>query len=230
MQLDLPFLLSPPPTAPPHVDFIRVARARKYVLRVRPDGTVRVTIPRGGSRAGAVRFVEAHLQWILKERARLEAEHPPRQWTHGSTILLRGEPVTIALNGDLAIYGGRTVRVPPGTSDLRPLIEADLRALAIELLIPRLHALAAQHNLVVGRVTIRNQRSRWGSCSRGGRIALNFRLVQMPPAICDYVLIHELMHIPQQNHGRRFWRLVEAACPEFRAAELWLKTQGRGLF
>ena len=230
MQLDLPYLLSPPPTAPPHVDFIRVARARKYVLRVRPDGTVRVTIPRAGSRAGAVRFVEAHLSWILKERARLEAEHPPRQWTDGSTIMLRGEPVAIALSDGVAVYGGRTVRVPPGTDDLRPLIEADLRALATETLIPRLHALAAQHNLVVGRVTIRNQRSRWGSCSRGGRIALNFRLVQMPPAISDYVMIHELMHIPQQNHGPRFWRLVAAACPEFRGAELWLKTQGRGLF
>ena len=63
-----------------------------------------------------------------------------------------------------------------------------------------------------------------------GRIALNFRLVQMPPFVSDYVLLHELMHLKQQNHSRRFWRLVEAACPEFRAAERWLKTEGRSLF
>jgi predicted metal-dependent hydrolase len=205
-------------------------RARKYILRVRPDGSLRVTIPRGGSRAGALRFVETHLQWIDRERARLEAAHAPRCWTSGSIIPLRGELVALTVVGGVASYGDRTVRVPQGTDDLRPLIESDLRALARETLIPRLHELAAQHGLTIGRVTIRNQRSRWGSCSGAGRIALNFRLVQMPPAVCDYVLIHELMHIPQPNHGSRFWRLVAGACPEFRAAERWLKVEGRGLF
>ena len=229
MQLDLPFLRTTP-AADPAIQFVRVPRARKYVLRVRPDGSVRVTVPRGGSRAGAARFVEAHLPWIVKERARLAAEHAPREWWHGTTILLRGEPVAIAVAGAVASYGSRAVRVPPGAWDVRPLIEADLRLLARETLVPRLHELAALHRLEVSRVTIRNQRSRWGSCSRGGRIALNFRLVQMPAAISDYVLIHELMHLSQQNHGPRFWRLVEAACPAFRAAERWLKAHGRGLF
>jgi predicted metal-dependent hydrolase len=110
------------------------------------------------------------------------------------------------------------------------LIEADLRTLARDTLIPRLHGLAAEHGLTVGRVTIRNQRSRWGSCSGAGRIALNFRLVQMPLSVSDYVLIHELMHIAQPNHGPRFWRLVAGACPEFQNAERWLKVEGRGLF
>ena len=80
------------------------------------------------------------------------------------------------------------------------------------------------------RISIRNQRSRWGSCSHSGAIALNFRLVQAPDTIRDYVLIHELMHLKQQNHSRRFWRLVESAYPDFRAAERWLRTAGRSLF
>ena len=122
------------------------------------------------------------------------------------------------------------VRIPAGAVDLRPYIEADLRALAREELPPRLRALAALHGLTVAGVSIRNQKSRWGSCSPSGRIALNFRLVQMPREVSDYVLLHELMHLQQQNHSRRFWRLVEAACPGFRAAERWLKTEGRGLF
>ena len=82
----------------------------------------------------------------------------------------------------------------------------------------------------MGAVTIRNQRSRWGSCARNGNITLNFRLVQMPAHVRDYVLLHELMHIRQQNHSRRFWRLVEAVCPGFRDAERWLRTTGRTLF
>ena len=81
------------------------------------------------------------------------------------------------------------------------MVEADLRRVAREELEPRLRELAAAHDLAPGRVSIRNQRSRWGSCARDGNIALNFRLVQMPPAVRDYVLLHELMHLRQQNHS-----------------------------
>jgi predicted metal-dependent hydrolase len=122
------------------------------------------------------------------------------------------------------------VELADGASDLWPCIEADLRTLAREELGARLTELAAAHGLSVARLTIRNQKSRWGSCSRAGAIALNFRLVQTPPAVRDYVLIHELMHLKQPNHSRRFWRLVEHACPSFRDAERWLKTEGRALF
>ena len=115
-------------------------------------------------------------------------------------------------------------------ADVRAEIERDLRLLARERLVPRLLELAAQHGLTVARVTIRNQRSRWGSCSRAKAIALNFRLVQMPPDVCEYVLIHELMHLRQQNHGPRFWALVEQACPDYRDAERWLRVTGRTLF
>jgi predicted metal-dependent hydrolase len=126
-------------------------------------------------------------------------------------------------------YGDRRISIEAG-AELRPAIEADLRELARSELIRRLHELAAAHDLVPGAVSIRDQRSRWGSCARNGNIALNFRLVQMPAAVRDYVLLHELMHIRQQNHSRRFWRLVEAVCPAFRDAERWLRTTGKTLF
>jgi hypothetical protein len=127
------------------------------------------------------------------------------------------------------VYGQRAVLVR-NPADVRPAIERDLRDLARAVLVPRLAELAQEHGLRVGVVSIRNQRSRWGSCARNGNIALNFRLVQMPAPVRDYVLLHELMHIRQQNHSRRFWRLVEAVCPEFRDAERWLRTTGRTLF
>jgi predicted metal-dependent hydrolase len=240
MQLDLPFLRPAPERPdprpdPPSVNFIRMRRARRYILRVRPDGSLRVTIPRGGSRAEAIRFVERQAPWVERERerARLRAADAPPLWIDGAAILLRGDPVAIRVVGSnahrVAHYGGRCVRVPAGAVDLRGAIEPDLRALAREELGPRLHELAAEHGLTVKRLTIRNQRSRWGSCSRSGTIALNYRLVQMPGAVSEYVLLHELMHLKQPNHSRRFWRLVEQVCPEFRAAERWLKTVGRTL-
>jgi predicted metal-dependent hydrolase len=239
MQLDLPFLrptperADPRPADPAAVDFVRMRRARRYILRVRPDGSLRVTTPRGGSRAEAVRVLDRHAAWVERERARLRTANVTPQWMDGSTMLLRGEQVVIQVVGSgpgrTAQFGGRSVRVPPDALDLRAAIEADLRALAREELGTRLHALAAEHALTVTRVTIRNQRSRWGSCSRKGAIALNYRLVQMPGTVSDYVLLHELMHLKQPNHSRRFWRLVADVCPEFREAERWLKTVGRTL-
>jgi predicted metal-dependent hydrolase len=173
---------------PIRIHFIRMRRARRYVMRVRPDGDLRVTIPRGGSKAEAVRFAERHMDWARRQRARL-------------------------------IEGRRP-----------PAVDRELRQQAAALLPPQLMALATQHGLTVNRVTIRNQRSRWGSCSSRGHITLNFRLMLMPPEVREYILIHELMHLKQANHSIRFWRLVEAACPAFRDAERWLKKHGPSLF
>lgn len=258
MQLDLPFqgapdacLSSEPPPAAgtflapergapqdgsseeERVEFVRVRKARRYILRVRPDGTLRVTIPRGGSRAEAIDFLRRHVSWVARERARVRSERAPVVWTHGSTILLDGAPHQLHVDtasACLAVrYAGRSVPVDSPV-DVRRHVEHDLRQLARERLVPRLYQLADRFGLKVSRVTIRNQHSRWGSCSRSGAIALNFRLVQMPPDVRDYVLIHELMHLKQQNHGRRFWALVRKACPGFREAEGWLRREGRGLF
>ena len=242
MQPDLPFQIEPePPPAPApneftgedRIEFVRVRRARRDILRVRPDGSLRVTIPRGGSRAEATAFAARQVGWIARERARVRREQTPVRWTDGSIIRLDGLAAAIEIShtsaGALAKYGDRVVRVSH-PEDVRPEIERDMRQLARERLVPRLHQLAAQHGLTVARVTIRNQRSRWGSCSRARAIALNFRLVQMPPEVCEYVLLHELMHLRQQNPGPRFWALVEQACPDDREAERWLRVRGRSLF
>lgn len=224
-----------PPVDQPHpvIEFVRVRRARRYILRVRPDGTLRVTVPSGGSRREAEQFVRKHQRWIRRERDRVQGERAPREWRDGSEILLRGDAVQIMVErrADTAVvsYGERTL-VTAAADDVRAAVERDLRDLAKSELVPRLQQLAAEHNLQPGVITVRNQRSRWGSCARSGNIALNFRLVQMPADVRDYVLLHELMHIRQQNHSRRFWKLVESVCPEFRAAERWLRTVGKTLF
>jgi predicted metal-dependent hydrolase len=234
VQLGLPFLrVDPPPPAPP-VDFVRTRSARRYIIRVKPDGSFRVTIPRGGSRREAESFLDEHRAWAERERVRVLAQHAPAQWVEGEEILLRGEPVRLRVVRDGRAawldVGSDRIRLAQVPSDLRPAAEKCLRAIAERELVRRLLELAREEGLMVKRVSIRNQRSRWGSCSPSGAIALNFRLVQAPDAIRDYVLIHELMHLKQQNHSRRFWRLVETAYPDFRSAERWLRTAGRALF
>jgi predicted metal-dependent hydrolase len=237
-QPDVPPIAAPPvqvvpPASPERIEFVRAPRARRYILRIRPDGSLRVTVPRWGSRREARDFVARQQRWIERERQRVLQEHGSREWRDGSEVWLHGQRVRVTVTSkgdDVAIaYGDRRVSAPRG-ADVRGAIEQDLRQLARQELEPRLRELAAHHDLRPGRVSIRNQRSRWGSCAREGNIALNFRLVQMPPDIRDYVLLHELMHLRQQNHSRRFWRLVEHVCPGFKEAERWLRVQGKALF
>jgi predicted metal-dependent hydrolase len=100
---------------------------------------------------------------------------------------------------------------------LRPQAERELPA--------RLMELAAQHGYRVAGVTVRDQRSRWGSCSPAGRISLNWRLVQVPPLVRDYVLLHELAHLAVRNHSPKFWKALAAVCPGHREARAWLRSR-----
>jgi predicted metal-dependent hydrolase len=167
---------------------VRHPTARRYVIRVRPDGAVRVTLPRWGSKREAMAFVDRQRSWIEKERTRLAHER-------------QGADVTLPLD---------QVRA--------------LKAQARRELPVRLHELARSLGLLVTRVSIRNQRWRWGSCSRDGHICLNWRLVVMPESVRDYVLIHELMHLKRLDHSPAFWKLVAAACPDYESARAWLRT------
>ena len=88
-------------------------------------------------------------------------------------------------------------------------------------------ALAREHRVDVRRVSVRNQRARWGACSSAGVITLNWRLLQTPPMVSDYVIFHELMHRRQPNHSRRFWKEVASVCPWWREAERWIRQNGR---
>ena len=207
---------------------VRNRRARRYVLRLRPDGSARVTIPRGGSAAEARNFAERHQDWLERQLQRLST-HPVRttEWLVGTGILFRGERVKIERGADghdgLVCFGMELVRVEDRAVDLRPAIEKYLWQLAARELPARVFQYAALHQLPVRRVSVRNQSSRWGSCSRRGTISLNWRLIQTPVHVQDYIILHELCHLREINHSRRFWREVKRVCPDFETAEHWLK-------
>ncbi len=167
---------------------VRHPHARRYLIRVCEDGTVRVTVPRWGSKREALEFAERERAWIGKQLQKVEQQ-----------------------------------RARPGAQSLLPDVERELRARAARELPQRLLELATRHSLTVVRVSVRNQRRRWGSCARGGHICLNWRLVRMPAWVRDYVMIHELMHLEHMNHSRSFWRLVARACPDYEAARRWLR-------
>jgi predicted metal-dependent hydrolase len=181
-------------------------KARRYIIRVADDGTVRVTLPRWGSMRQAREFAARESGWIEKQLRRLEEA---RQTANG------GSDERAAPNDaiDKQSLTGEALRV--------------LRERARRELPPRLLELAAEHGLAVSRISIRNQRWRWGSCSRSGHICLNWRLVTMPQSVRDYVLIHELMHLKRMDHSPKFWKLVAAACPDYQNSRRWLRQVSR---
>jgi len=207
---------------------VRNRRARRYVLRVDERADVIITMPRWGSVAEARRFAEQHLKWIADERLRRATDAASRAWTPGCEIWLRGERCAIVRDGDWVSAGDVRARAPEGV-DLKTALRRAMRDRARIELPARLLQLAADANLAVTRITVRDQRSRWGSCSTRGSIALNWRLLLMPPEVRDYVLWHELMHLRRADHSPAFWKLVEKVCPDYRVSRAWLKTHGREL-
>jgi predicted metal-dependent hydrolase len=207
------------------VEIARHRRARRYVLRMRPDGALRLTVPRGQSISGGLAFVCRQSAWIERERLRQQRRAAPI--SDGAQMWYRGrlEPVCLPARG-VVVCGDNEVAIEP-EADLRDALERQFRVRAAGELPARCVQLAAVHGVTVARVSVRNQRSRWGACSSRGVITLNWRLIQMPPNVSDYVILHELMHRRQPNHSRRFWREVESVCSWWRDAERWLKKHGR---
>ncbi len=206
----------------------RHARARNYVLRLQADKTVVVTVPRGGSHGFAREFVTSRAAWLEKQWRVLESRKiPPQVLRPGMEILFRGRtaPLEIQRQGELwrLRFAGQEVCLEALVENLRPPLEEHLRRLAQNELILRAKQLAQDCAARVGRIVVRNQKSRWGSCSYNGNISLNWRLIQLPAEVSDYIIIHELMHLRHLNHSAQFWAEVEKACPDYRAAENWLK-------
>lgn len=231
---------SKPTPAAGGVVFERSPRAESYRLTLRRDGTAVAIIPRRGSEREALRFVEQNRDWLERARAR-QSKRPKAAeiWTVGTHVLWRGQMTEVRVAATLDPFAGLgqaprpkvclaadVFRVAALEGDLRPTLEAHFARKAKVELPARTWELAAVTGVEVKLVSVRNQRSRWGSCSDNGTISLNWRLVQTPEFVRDYIIYHELMHLLEMNHSDRFWARVEEVCPAWRDAELWIKRNG----
>jgi len=235
----------PGETMPLRIDYCRRHNARRYILRVNESGDGGcVTIPRGGSWAEARRFAQRNAAW-LEERLR-RWQQREKALSDDGKILFRGERIDLTqffvvcpethkgpkskvqspMSGGVGAPSVENTPQAGMPDELRLRAQAVLRELAEDELPERVKELAALHGLTVNRISVRNQRSRWGSCSARGVVSLNWRLVQAPEFVRDYIIIHELMHLRQMNHSARFWELVHTAFPRTPEAERWLKANG----
>jgi hypothetical protein len=208
--------------------FRRSARARRYRLTLRPDGVAVATIPSRGSEREARRFVEQHAAWLQRARER-QRRRPVvvKTWAPGTRIPWRGELTEIRVASILppaVCLAADVFPVPRLDGDLRAALERQIHKRARIELPVRAWELSHETGAGMKNVTVRNQRSRWGSCSAKGTVSLNWRLIQMPDRVRDYVILHELVHFrDEMNHSDRFWAKVEEVCPWWREAERWIK-------
>jgi len=216
------------PGDPPIPVFLRrSARARRYSLRVsRADGGVSLVFPVWAPEAEALEFLRAREGWV---RRRLAEAPAPRAARIGADLPVRGVPHPVVPGGGLrARWVDGTVSVPEGPGQGARL-KVLLTALAREDLALAVARHAGASGRTPGRMTLRDPKTRWGSCSSRGDLMFSWRLVMAPPPVLDYVAAHEIAHLAEMNHSDRFWAVCARLCPEYRTHRRWLKENGAGL-
>jgi len=211
----------------------RLRQARRYTLRL--DAAARqmvMTMPERASLREAQLFAERHGGWIAARMDRLPAPVP---FVAGMSVPLRGVPHrivhrpgrgTVWTEGGggeaLLCVAGEAAHLPRRVRDfLRGEARRDLEAAA------RRHA--ARLGVGFKRITVRDQASRWGSCSSDGALSFSWRLILAPPYALDYLAAHEVAHLVEMNHGPRFWRLVGTLSADVAPARRWLAAHGHDL-
>lgn len=220
----------------------RVAGRRHVHLVVEETGELQVRAPYRFTRVEAERVIRAHAAWLAAALRRARERNARRpKLESGAELPLLDERLKLDVNpvqqadlferrsalADGEIFRQRNVlRVRTRQrdhGDLRALLEAWYRAEARRYLLPRLDRLGSELDLRPSRVSIRAQKTRWGSCSERGGISLNWRLMLLPSMLVEYVLVHELCHLRHLNHSPRFWALLGSLMPDYRSLESQLE-------
>jgi len=218
----------------------RSARARQVRLIVRTPDFLELVIPARLPLKSLGAIIEQKQAWILRWLDKLKAQpvgDTPHTLAHGSQVLYRGLPLTLnvrqtSMARPRVQICGQTLQVflPLGAEDrLRRVLEGWYRAQAVAALEERTAQFADTMGLQYARIRIRNQKTRWGSCSSRKTLSFNWRLLLAPPEVLDYVVIHEVAHLAEPNHSARFWQVVEHYCPAYRRLRAWLKQHGSEL-
>jgi len=223
------------------IEYILFQSARKNVLfQALPEGVTRVYAPKYMRlrdidemvRQRAAQLTDMHRNMDLK----LEEDRRSHPVTEGSLLMVEGIPHILRLHAGRPVHGRTeggeyhlTLPDPSSDPEVRAAIRSTLSVRALERIRSRVNHYAPLIGVHPGRITIRDQKSRWGSCSAKGNLNFNWKLIMAPSQVLDYVVIHELCHMREFNHSPRFWELVYAHMPDYEAWKKWLKNHGQEL-
>lgn len=220
------FLLNDPPC---RVTVLRNKRARRFTLRLDPAGNGAIlTVPPAARERACRDFLDQHAGWLAGALAR----QPERVVVApGADVPIGGVAHRIELRDGPRrapfLETGRLVLAGRGAEG--PRVAAFLRLRARDLVEPAARAYARRVGRRIGRISLRDTRSRWGSCSTAGTLSFSWRLAMAPDAVLDYVAAHEAAHLVEMNHSPRYWAIVDSLVPGWKAQRDWLKARGREL-
>ena len=212
---------------------IRRSQRRRAISILVDEEGVRVGAPWDATHGAIERLLRTHSAWILRKLEEWQVRRaPPRRWTDGETLMLLGTPYTlkIAIGGEGVHVQGSSLCVGVQTDTGRSVarrVHDWLHEQALACFEERV----SHYRELLGlertpRVLLSSARTRWGSCHVSGRIHLNWRLIQMPARLLDYVVAHEVSHLVEMNHSPRFWRIVGQLVPDYAAHRKELRHEG----
>jgi predicted metal-dependent hydrolase len=207
-------------------------RRGSYTLTIDERG-LRIGIPWHATQRAIENELHKHEAWIMRNLVRWERRRaPPLRWEEGEVLMRLGRPLRLGFEPALtatASDGERLlVAMPPSSpaQDIARTVTAWLRDQALACFAARIAHYAPQLRVPVPEIRLSEARTRWGSCHPGGRVRLNWRLIQMPLRLVDYVVVHELAHLREMNHSARFWRTVAGIIPDYAACRAEIRVEG----
>jgi len=205
--------------------------AKRIGLRVdRGDGRVRVTLPRGARVADGLRFARARTAWL---RRRLDAAPEIVPLVDGARVPILGREHVIRHEPD-GRFGVRretgVLRVAGAGEHVPRRVTDHLKGQARAAIRPKVQRYAGHIGRAPGRISVRDTRSRWGSCSASGALSFSWRLILAPEPVLTYLVVHEVAHLRHRDHGPAFWALVHTLMPDADAQRRWLREHGPRLF
>src|SRR3954468_4721139 len=207
----------------------RSDRARRVRVRVDAHDGVEVVLPARAPQREAAAAVAELRPWI-ERRQREAAAVRARVAARAGTVPYLGEALALVpQRGRTRVHRRGGELLVPGGDEARDALERWYRRQAREVMSPRVDAACAALGRRCTGLTIRGQRTRWGSCSTGGAISLNWRLLLAPEPVLDYVVWHEACHLEVMDHSPRFWALLERHVPDYRELRSWLRHNGAAL-
>jgi predicted metal-dependent hydrolase len=217
----------------------RSDRAKHTRLEVREGTGLTVVVPRSYRLGKIDELLKGKARWILRNLARHVWEKPlstARELRSGDTVPYLGRELRVvecqafgcALSANLT-QNELVVSRESDRERLDLLLERWYRAQAVEVIKQRVDRLVTRLGLSYRRIIIRGQRTRWGSCSPKGNLSFNWRLIMAPEPVIDYVIVHEVTHLKELSHSKRFWKLVAEECPGWREHRKWLDEHGAEL-
>jgi predicted metal-dependent hydrolase len=207
--------------------------SRNIRFEIKPEEGLSIIVPRLYPIEQLPPVIEAKQKWIVSKISRYEEYHasrPQREKMNGDVIPFMGRKLKLSITtgttaGNLIALKQNSLLLTSSLeiNSVNTILKDWYRTQAEHYISKRVPELSERCGISYRKVTVRSQKTRWGSCSQKGNLSLNWKLIIAPPEVIDYVITHELLHMIEMNHSRRFWKLVDEYCPAWRDHKKWLR-------